>query len=119
MSVLRAARALLGFAFAGWLAGCTRAGAASLLPTLEIGILAQQRRAATAHAERDQDQRRWAAVGFVVLNFRPARPASELPLRAELAPETWVAPCDEDDAECLQEASAAESELARALGELQ
>jgi hypothetical protein len=119
MSVCRAAGPVLGLALALLQAGCTRASVASLLPTLEVGILAQQRRAAMAGVEQEQGQRRWAAVAFVALSFRPVRVASELPLRAELAPETWIAPCDEDDVECLQEASAAERELAEALGELQ
>jgi hypothetical protein len=118
MLVCRAAWPLLGLLLAWLQAGCTRASVASLLPTLEVGILAQQRRAAVAGVE-EQGQRRWAAVAFVALSFRPVRVASELPLRAELAPETWIAPCDEDDAECLQEASGAERELAEALGELQ
>jgi hypothetical protein len=117
MLVCRAAG--LVFVLAWLQAGCTRASVASLLPRLEIGILAQQRRAAMAGVEQEHGQRRWAAVAFVALNFQPVRVASELPLRAELAPETWMAPCDEDDVECLQEASAAERELAEALGELQ
>ena len=119
MLVRRAARPLLGLVLAWSHVGCTRASVASLLPTLEIGIMAQQRRAAMAGMELDQAQRRWAAVAFVALSFRRLTVASELPLRTELAPETWIAPCDEDDVVCLEEAIGAERELAAALGELQ
>lgn len=100
-------------------AGCTRASIASLLPTLDVGITAQQRRSRVTGTDADHDERRWAAVAFVGLSFRRMTVAGELPLRAELAPETWIAPCDEDDAICLQEAIVAEREIAQALGELQ
>jgi hypothetical protein len=116
MLVRRAGPPLLGLLLAWLQTGCTRASIASLLPTLEVGVLAQQRGRALDGMEQEQ---RWSAAAFVALNFRPVRPASELPLRAELAPETWIAPCNEDDVECLQEASGAEREVADALGELQ
>jgi hypothetical protein len=100
-------------------AGCTRASVASLLPTLDVGITAQHRRSSVTGTEGEHSERRWAAVAFVGLSFRRMTVAGELPLRAELAPETWIAPCDEDDVICLQEAIGAEREIAQALGELQ
>jgi hypothetical protein len=119
MLVRRAPQPAMGLLLASSLAGCTRASFASLLPTLEVGVVAQRQLDARMQLELDHGQRRWGAVAFVALSFRPVRPASQLPLRAELAPEAWLAPCDEDDVECLQEASAAEHEIAAALGELQ
>jgi hypothetical protein len=116
MGLQRAARHWFLF-IAAWLhVGCTRASVASLLPTLEIGVTAHQRRSSAAGSEPEQ---RWAAVAFVGLSFRSLTVAGSLPSRAELAPETWIAPCDEDDVICLQEATGAEQELAQALGELQ
>jgi hypothetical protein len=117
MSLRCAARPALGLLLAWGLSGCTRAGVAALLPSLELGVRAQ--RVALTQLALDQGQQRWGGLAFIALSFRPVRPASQLPLRAELAPETWLAPCDEDDVECLQEASAAEHEISAALGELQ
>lgn len=120
MSMCRgAALPVLGLLMSWSHAGCTRASIASLLPTLDVGLLAQHRRSTGAGLLGERDEQRWAAVAFVGFSFRPLNVASQLPLRAELAPETWIAPCDEDDVLCLEEAISAESELAQALGELQ
>jgi hypothetical protein len=112
--------------FLGWVwvgvfaggAGCTRASVASALPTLDVALVGSGRRSAASGAD-EHAERRWSAALFVGLSFRPVVAAAQLPLRAELAPETWILPCDDDDVICLQEAIGAESELSTALGELQ
>lgn len=111
------AKALLLALLAGLLSSCTRASAAALLPTISLGVLA--RRAVQLTSARGLIDERWSAVALVALQFRPRSVAAELPLRAELMPETWVAPCDTDDFICLEEAAEAEQELRDALGELQ
>jgi hypothetical protein len=99
-------------------AGCGRAGVASFVPALELGIRARRSTDVLSAAQSESD-RRWATSAFVGLRFRPFNAAAELPTRGELSPETWIAPCDMDDSICLQEAADAEHEVAAALGELQ
>ena len=98
--------------------GCTRASVAALLPSLSLAVAAQRSGRAEAGAEHGATQR-WDAIALVSLQFRPRSIAMELPARGELAPETWIAPCDSDDFICLQEAADAEQELNQAFGELQ
>jgi hypothetical protein len=113
----RAARVLLLAFVAGLLSACTRASAAALLPTISLGVLA--RRAVQLTSSEAVVAERWHAVALVALQFRPRSVAAELPLRAELMPETWIAPCDAEDFVCLEEAAEAEQELRNAFGELQ
>lgn len=108
---------LLVALLAGLQAGCTRASASALLPSISLGLLA--RRTAQWIASDGAASERWHALALVSLQFRPRSVAADLPVRAELAPETWIAPCDADDFICLQEAADAEQELRDALGELQ
>jgi hypothetical protein len=108
----------LSWGAASALVACTRPAVASLLPVLELGCAAR-RRLSTRDGVQLHAERRWDTVAFVGLRFRPRSAAAELPVRAELAPETWLAPCDSDDLICLQEAADAETEIANALGELQ
>lgn len=102
----------------GGLGACGRPAFASLLPLLELGLSAQRVRT-TGSSETGSETQRWGAVGFISLRFEPRTAAAQIPLRAELSPETWVLPCDADDVICLQEALETEAELARALGDLQ
>jgi hypothetical protein len=97
--------------------GCTRASASALLPSISLGLLA--RRTAQWIATDGAASERWHALALVALQFRPRSAAADLPVRAELAPETWIAPCDADDFICLQEAADAEQELRDAFGPLQ
>jgi hypothetical protein len=113
----RAASVLLIALGAGLLSACTRASAAALLPSISLGVLA--RRAVQLTSSEALGAERWHAVALVALQFRPRSVAAELPLRAELMPETWIAPCDTEDFICLEEAAEAEQELRDAFGELQ
>lgn len=98
--------------------GCSRPALASLLPRLELGMSAQRLRTGVS-GDRERDGERWHALAFVSVRFTPRTAASQIPLRSEQSPETWILPCDADDSICLQEALEAEAELSRALGELQ
>jgi hypothetical protein len=100
------------------LLGCTRAGASALLPSLQLGVVARRLAHAESGATRGASER-WDAVALVSVQFRSRTVAAELPVRAELSPETWIAPCDADDFICLQEAADAEQELQDAFGDLQ
>lgn len=100
-------------------AACGRPAVASLLPLLEVGLSAHRLRSGATDAELARDAERWQASAFVALRFQPRTAAAALPLRGALAPETWILPCDSEDTICLQEVLEAESELKRALGELQ
>jgi hypothetical protein len=100
------------------LGACGRPGAASCVPTLELG-LRLRRRADVDQALAHDTAQRWDTIAMASLRFRALNPAAELPRLGELSPETWLAPCDEDDVICLQEAAEAERELAAALGDLQ
>lgn len=113
----RAGCALVLALLSGLHASCTRASASALLPSISLGLLA--RRSARWIASDSAASERWHALALVSLQFRPRSVAADLPVRAELAPETWIAPCDADDFICLQEAADAERELADAFGELQ
>lgn len=108
---------LLPALFAGLLTACTRASAAALLPRVSLGVLAKHAVRATNSDGFAAD--RWQVLAQIALEFRPRSVAAELPLRAELMPETWIAPCDAEDFICLEEAAEAEQELRAALGELQ
>ena len=99
------------------LGACGRPSAASFVPSLELGVTVRRR--ADADALAREDAQRWDTVALASLRFRALNPAAELPRLGELSPEAWIAPCDEDDVICLQEAAEAEHELAAALGELQ
>jgi hypothetical protein len=98
--------------------GCTRASASAFLPSLQIGVVARRIGHLAAGAESSAVEH-WDAIALVSVQFRPRSVAAELAVRGELAPETWIAPCDSDDVICLQEAADAEQELSDALGELQ
>jgi len=108
----------LAFSCLGFTA-CTRPAVASLLPLLELGLSAHRLRSESSGSEREGADQRWHATAFIALRFKPRTVAAQIPLRADLAPETWLLPCDSDDVICLQEALEAETELARTMGELQ
>lgn len=100
-------------------AACGRPAVASVLPLLELGFSAQRLRTDRLGGELDGADQRWRTMAFVALRFEPRIAAADIPLRAELSPETWVLPCDSDDVICLQEALEAEAELASSMGQLQ
>ena len=98
------------------LPGCTRAAAASLLPTLQLGLYTQRMRSADVLAASSSEQR-WSAALFMNLRFSPQVRAAQLPQRAELNDENWLSPCDVDDVSCLHDPSTLDPELAQTLGE--
>lgn len=100
------------------LSGCARAALSSFLPSLSLGVVAHRLAHADSGTARGATER-WDAVALVGLSFRPRPAAAQVPVRGELSPETWIAPCDDDDFICLQEAADAEQELRDAFGELQ
>jgi hypothetical protein len=112
------ARSLSLLLLAAWCSGCTRASAAAFLPSLQLGVTTRRIAQAAAGGQGGRSEP-WDAVFLVSALFRSRTVAAELALRAELAPETWIAPCDADDFICLQEAADAEHELRDVLGELQ
>jgi hypothetical protein len=120
--VSRAGCPLLGASvrvcLAGCLIACGASSSASFLPTVEFGVSLRQRGQADPSALHDARER-LDIVAMASLRFRALNPAADLPRLGELLPETWLAPCDDDDVICLQEAAEAERELAAALGELQ
>jgi len=112
-----AKRMVLGLGL-GSAVACSRPSVASWLPALELGVSVRRHADQRSGAQLETAQR-WDTLALVSLRFRALNPAAELPVRGELAPETWLAPCDSDDEICLQEAADAEREIGAAFGELQ
>jgi len=111
-------RAALALAW-GAATGCGRPAIASLMPLLELGVSTQRLRSGASQLELVRDAQGWHTTVFVALRFQPRPAAAAVPARGELAPESWLLPCDTDDVICLQEALEAEAELARVVGDLQ
>lgn len=96
--------------------GCTRAAAASLLPSLQVGLAAQRVRSADAANLATTAKEQWGAALLLTLRFQPQVRAAQLPQRPELDTELWLAPCDVDDVGCLQDTIHADPEVAEAVG---
>jgi hypothetical protein len=90
--------------------GCTRSTAAGFVPTLDIG-LRLTRSAALASMSSERAAHQLAAEVHVWLSFSPQSPAAALPTPGEASGLTFVAPCDEGDSACLDEAAESEPEL--------
>jgi hypothetical protein len=96
------------FLACGLLVGCGRPAAASLLPTLQLGVRF------TLEGD-DYDERISGGnhlVGFARLAFRARSAASALPAESDASGLSLSAPCAEGDAVCLEELAEAERELA-------
>jgi hypothetical protein len=99
------------------LTSCTRTSSVarlSLVPTLELGALANRQ---SAHG-RASARARWDIVASAWLRWRLPSQVPEVPLRFELEPESALSPCASGDEVCLVEAAEVERELADVLREL-
>jgi len=90
------------------LPGCARSTLAVLIPQLELQLALQRSRADVAESPRDEQLH---ATISAQLRWQSRIEASELPLAYELDPSTWLAPCADDDLECMREAAESEAEL--------
>lgn len=98
---------------AAWLlAACGRPVAASLVPSLELGV----RFTRQGDQRDDQAARAAALTSFVRLSFRARSEAAALPSTGEASGLALAAPCAEGDVACADELAEAERELA-ALGD--
>ena|GEM_PF-5977453 len=97
-------------------AACSRAAAASFVPSLRLQLSAR------SSDREDSSVRRqvpWDASVIAWLRFEPKIAASGIPLRAEFDPELAAIPCELEDTTCLEEFAEGERESAGVLGELE
>ena len=89
---------------------CTRATAVGFVPVLDVGVRVT-RSAALTRTSSDRAANELATTAFVWLSFRPPSPAATLPTPSQASGLAFVAPCDEGDSACLDEAAESEPEL--------
>ena len=96
---------------------CARSVSALLVPKLELHAQLQQTRANGSLASTlVQHTSQQLHAGFSAwLRWQPTVYAAQVPVRYELSPSAWMAPCDDDDSDCFAEFARDEHDIAAEL----